>query len=63
MSGFAEAEVQKLKIEKIFKHFDSDNSGAVDFEEFQAALVRLNFVGVQREVEVSQIGVGIHLLG
>jgi len=51
MSGFAEKEVQKLKLDKIFKYFDSDNSNAVDFEEFQAALVRMNFVGVQREVE------------
>jgi EF-hand domain len=34
----------------VFRHFNTDKDGWVSFDEFQAALVRLNFVGVQREV-------------
>ena len=34
----------------VFRHFNTDKDGWIAFDEFQAALVRLNFVGVQREV-------------
>jgi len=51
ISGFAEAEVQARKLELTFKHFDTDNSGVIDYDEFNSAMTRLNFVGVQREIE------------
>jgi len=50
LSGFADEETQCAKLDAIFRHFDSDKSGWISFDEFNAALVRLNFVGVQKEV-------------
>jgi len=35
----------------VFRYFNADKDGWISFPEFQAALVRLNFVGVQREVK------------
>lgn len=49
-SGFADEATQAAKLMKVFRHFNADKDGWVSLEEFQAALVRLNFVGVQREV-------------
>jgi calcyphosin len=34
-----------------FSFFDTDNSGQITYEEFFAAMTKLNFVGVQRELE------------
>lgn len=51
VTGFADPLVQQRELEKIFRHFDCDNSGVVEFNEFFAAMTRLNFVGVQRELE------------
>ncbi len=39
----------------VFRHFNTDKDGWISFEEFQAALVRLNFVGVQREVRGANV--------
>lgn len=50
-SGFADVSTQAMKLRRIFAHFDVDNSGMIDFKEFIASLVRLNFVGVQKEVQ------------
>lgn len=50
-TGFADEAGQAIALQRVFKHFDTDNSGYVDFREFVAALVRLNFVGVQHEVK------------
>lgn len=35
----------------MFRHFNSDGDGLLSLDEFVAAMVRLNFVGVQRELE------------
>lgn len=44
--------MQQLRhIERLFRFFDSDGSGCIDIEEFKAAMMRMNFVGVQREIE------------
>lgn len=51
LSGFADIESQARKLELTFKYYDTDQTGAIDFSEFNAAMVRLNFVGVQRELE------------
>lgn len=50
LSGFADEETQAMKLDAIFRHFDADKSGWIAFDEFNAALVRLNFVGLQKEV-------------
>lgn len=50
LSGFADDATQAAKLDAIFRHFDTDKSGWISFDEFNAALVRLNFVGVQKEV-------------
>lgn len=49
-SGFADPATQCVKLQRIFRHFNADKDGWVSREEFIAALVRLNFVGVQAEV-------------
>ena len=43
--------VAARKLENVFKYFDSDNSGLIDYPEFIAAMVRLNFVGMKREMD------------
>ena len=50
-SGYKDEQVQAKLLEKHFKFFDSDGSGIIDFDEFTRAMVKLNFVGVQAEVE------------
>lgn len=49
-SGFADVGSQALQLRRVFRRFDTDKSGLIDFKEFQAALVHLNFVGVQSDV-------------
>lgn len=48
-SGFADMEVQRRKLIACFKFFDADGIGSVDYDGFVAALVRMNFIGVQKE--------------
>uniref|UniRef100_K3WUX9 EF-hand domain-containing protein n=1 Tax=Globisporangium ultimum (strain ATCC 200006 / CBS 805.95 / DAOM BR144) TaxID=431595 RepID=K3WUX9_GLOUD len=50
-SGYKDDVFQAKLLEKHFKTFDSDGSGVIDFDEFSRAMVKLNFVGVQAEVE------------
>mmetsp|Transcript_75180 Transcript_75180/g.213817 ORF Transcript_75180/g.213817 Transcript_75180/m.213817 type:complete len:336 (-) Transcript_75180:290-1297(-) len=50
-TGYGDTEVQARQLEKLFRYFDVDSSGEIDYDEFFAAMVRLNFVGVQREIE------------
>lgn len=50
-SGYKDEAFQTKLLEKHFKTFDSDGSGVIDFDEFSRAMVKLNFVGVQAEVE------------
>ncbi|KAF1334372.1 Calcyphosin, partial [Globisporangium splendens] len=50
-SGYKDDVFQAKLLEKHFKTFDSDGSGIIDFDEFSRAMVKLNFVGVQAEVE------------
>jgi Ca2+-binding EF-hand superfamily protein len=50
-SGFADAQTQAMLLERLFKAFDRDGSGCVNRAEFSAALLRLNFVGVQSTVD------------
>jgi Ca2+-binding EF-hand superfamily protein len=49
-SGFADDATQCVKLQRVFQHFNADKDGWISFSEFNAALVRLNFVGVQAEV-------------
>ncbi|TMW63034.1 hypothetical protein Poli38472_005652 [Pythium oligandrum] len=50
-AGYKDVEAQQRMLERHFRTFDTDGSGVVDFDEFSRAMVRLNFVGVQAEVE------------
>jgi len=50
-TGFADDEVKVRKLKELFKFFDTDDSGFIDPAKFNAAMVKLNFVGVQREIE------------
>lgn len=50
-SGYKDDAAQQQLMERHFKRFDIDGSGVVDFDEFSRAMVTLNFVGVQVEVE------------
>lgn len=50
-TGFADPEVRARKLEQAFRYFDTNNSGAIDYDEFFAAMTKFNFVGVQREIE------------
>jgi Ca2+-binding EF-hand superfamily protein len=49
--GFADPERRAQKIEEHFAQFDTDNSGQISYAEFFAGMTKLNFVGVQRELE------------
>jgi Ca2+-binding EF-hand superfamily protein len=50
-SGYKDEKVQAKLLEKHFKYFDTDGSGVIDFDEFSRSMVKLNFVGVQAEIE------------
>lgn len=50
-TGFADASGQAFQLHRVFRHFDSDHSGVIGIREFSAALVRLNFVGCQADVQ------------
>ncbi|EQC41446.1 hypothetical protein SDRG_01414 [Saprolegnia diclina VS20] len=50
-SGYRDGASQAKLLEKHFRFFDSNASGSIDFHEFMAAMLRLNFVGVQAELE------------
>lgn len=51
MTGFADPEVRARKLQQSFSFFDLNNSGNIDYQEFFAAMTKLNFVGVQKEME------------
>lgn len=51
LSGFAEADAKIRLLSSNFKYFDKNNSGFIDFKAFFSALTKLNFIGVQREIE------------
>eukprot|EP00753_Platysulcus_tardus_P007636 PLAT15325.1.p2 GENE.PLAT15325.1~~PLAT15325.1.p2 ORF type:complete len:357 (+),score=205.89 PLAT15325.1:145-1215(+) len=50
MTGFADDEVMIAKLEEVFKYYDTDGTGKVEFDEFLDGMYKLNFVGVNREV-------------
>ena len=50
-SGYKDTAAQAQLLERHFKCFDTDGSGVIDFDEFSRAMVKLNFVGVQAEME------------
>jgi Ca2+-binding EF-hand superfamily protein len=50
-SSFADPEVQSRQLKDMFKFSDSSGNGTLSFDEFVAAMVRLNFVGVPKEME------------
>jgi len=50
-TGFADDNVKARKLKDMFKFFDTDDSGFIDPPKFVAAMIKLNFVGVQREIE------------
>eukprot|EP00903_Cladosiphon_okamuranus_P011643 g10951.t1 len=51
MTGFSDVEGKSRALEKVFKYFDVGLTGRLDYNQFFAAMTRLNFVGVQRELE------------
>ncbi|CAM9455966.1 unnamed protein product [Ectocarpus sp. 6 AP-2014] len=51
MTGFKDLEGKSRALEKVFKYFDIGLTGRLDYNQFFAAMTRLNFVGVQRELE------------
>ncbi|CAM9584253.1 unnamed protein product [Scytosiphon promiscuus] len=51
MTGFSDVEGKSRALEKVFKYFDVGVTGRLDYNQFFAAMTRLNFVGVQRELE------------
>lgn len=51
MTGFADPEVRARKLQQSFAFFDLNDSGNIDYQEFFAAMTKLNFVGVQKEME------------
>jgi calcyphosin len=51
MSGFGDAEMQARKLQQCFAYFDMNGGGTIDYQEFFAAMTKLNFVGVQKEIE------------
>ncbi|CAM9774836.1 unnamed protein product, partial [Pylaiella littoralis] len=51
MTGFSDVEGKSRALEKVFKYFDIGLTGRLDYNQFFAAMTRLNFVGVQRELE------------
>eukprot|EP01041_Mallomonas_annulata_P006525 gene6525-13206_t len=50
-TGFAGDEANGRKLKDMFKYFDINHSGFIDYQKFVAAMANLNFVGVQREVD------------
>eukprot|EP00644_Phytophthora_capsici_P004623 jgi/Phyca11/16354/fgenesh1_pg.PHYCAscaffold_19_\ len=50
-SGYREEHSQAALLSKHFRNFDRDGSGVLDFDEFARAMLSLNFVGVQAEIE------------
>jgi hypothetical protein len=50
-TNFAGPEGNARKLEHEFKFFDTNSSGAIDYQEFFAAMTHFNFVGVQQEME------------
>lgn len=51
MTGFVNEETQAYKLHLKFLRFDGRRSGYLTFEEFNAAMIEMNFVGVQRAVK------------
>ena len=51
LSGFADVEVRARKLQQTFNYFDTNNSGNIDYQEFFAAMTKLNFIGIQKEIE------------
>ena len=49
-SGFSGQRQKERVLEKVFRTFDIDDSGEVDEQEFCAAMVRFNVVGVTQNV-------------
>jgi calcyphosin len=51
MTGFADPEILARKLQSNFSYFDVNGSGSIDYQEFFAAMTKLNFIGVQKEIE------------
>lgn len=50
-TGFADAEVRARLLERNFRFFDTDKSGEISYQEFFAAMTKLNFIGCQKDLE------------
>ncbi len=50
-SGFGEIDHKIRTLTRIFRFYDVENTGVIDFKDFFAALTKANIVGVQREIE------------
>ena len=50
-TGFGDDATKTAYLSRLFRKYDTDASGFLNFDEFNAAMVRLNFVGVQAAVE------------
>ena len=49
-SSFADPEVQARKLKSLFKFNDATGGGTLSFDEFTAAMIRLNFVGCDKDL-------------
>lgn len=50
-SGFADNLTNARKMEQILKFYDTNHTGKLDFKQFFSAMIKFNFVGLNREVE------------
>ena len=52
MTGFSDnAQTKMKKLEQVFRFFDTHKTGQITLHQFERAMVQLNFVGMQREIE------------
>lgn len=50
-TGFADAISNSRKLISIFKFYDKDNSGLIDYTSYYTAMTKFNLLGVNREIE------------
>ena len=51
MCGFGGSTISARKLQSIFRAFDRNCSGSIDYNEFFEAMTKMNFIGLQRELE------------
>ena len=51
LSGYGDSTSMARKLSALFKFFDLNQNGVIEYNEFFAGMVRLNFVAMTREIE------------